>query len=235
MAIGTPATLGSSTSTGVQSSNTLTLAHNIQTGDLVVVAVEIQSNLVSIPTVSSMSDGTNNYSFAQRFNGTIAGIDIDTEMWYCANCSAIATSTVLTATWSGSNAGAGTSQSIQAARVSGIATSSPLDAAPTPQNGTASSPTLATGTLAQAAEAIFGFVWCGAGNAIGQASGFTNLSTTSQSGFTSSLDYDVVSSTNSVTYGPTNIGTAGETLIVTSFKGAGSGASPIFDLANPLR
>jgi hypothetical protein len=215
MAIGTPQSIGTGTSTGVHSSNSLTTTQAILAGDLVVVSVSINSNS-TIPTVSSMSDGTNSYSLAVRCPGANS---IGLELWYCANALAVSSGAILTATWSGSNGGAGAAHSIAAARVAGITNASPVDKTSSGSASAVTSNSISTGTLSQPSEIVFGAYLAG-GNALANSDpNFTNINTTSQSGNDGSLDYDTVSATTSVAYVPTFLVAAGLNSVIASFKG----------------
>lgn len=224
MAIGTPVSIGTSTSTGVHSSNAVTTTVNILNGDLVVVAIEINSN-AAVPTVSTVSDGTNTYTFAARATPT----NENNEIWYCSNCVAVSSGATITANWSGSNGGAGAAHSIAACRISGIVAASALDKTNT-QAGALASPSTTTGVLSQAVEIVIGY-FCAQG-AETQSAGFANINSTNQSGNLNFLDYQIVSSTASVTYNPSQPSAVTESLVVATFKGAFSG-NPIQQILEP--
>lgn len=212
MSIGTPVSLGTNTSTGVQSSNQLTTTAAIPAGAFAFAVVEINSN-AAIPTVASLSDGTNSYS---KVVGITPTGNIDWELWACPNCAAVGSSATLKATWSGSNGGAGAAHSIQAGYVTGLITA-PNDTSVADSTHTAT-PSVSSGTLAQAVEIAIGCAY-GETTLLTDGAGFTNLSNTSQSGNVCRLSYQVVSSTASVTFAPTWSGAANQNVLLATFKG----------------
>ena len=209
--IGVPQSLGTGGAAPSCPSGTLTTTANILSGDLVIVSVGEANNSA---IVSTISDGTNSYTRAvTTLHGVARG-----EIWYKANAAAVASGATITVTMSAT----ATSCNIQAARVSGIIPSSPLDAAPAGNNTATTTPTVASGTLAQANEILFGALWDALGTTATESSGFTTITlqnATGVEGTTMLLSYKIVAATTTVTYAPT-IGTG--TLQVTnlvSFKG----------------
>ena len=110
--------------------------------------------------------------------------------------------------------------------ITGAVTSSPLDKQGAGTTGTGTAPSIATGTLSQAAEIVIGYVFIANGDvdAFTEASGWTTGGSISLSGGLSIVRwaYKVVSSTASVTYNPT-LGTSRNYLAnVMSYKLTGS-------------
>lgn len=204
-----PASLGTATSTGVQSSNQVTTVANILLNDLVVVVVQINSS-GALPTVSGVSDGINTYTKAT----SIASASVDTEIWYKAGASPVAAGATITATWSGANTGAGAGHAILAARVGGVVTVSPLDKVATQQTTTAS-PTVTTAALAQANEIAIAMSFS-QDTTYTQASGFSAINNANSSGNLLQFAYEIVNSTAAVTFAPTwSISSSTNTLIAT--------------------
>jgi hypothetical protein len=220
MAIGTPVSLGTQTTSGGSfNTNTITLTTSaaIVAADLVVVDIQIANT--SVLTVSSVSDGTNTYSKAVAQDN--AGTD-NHEIWYVANAAAKATSSTITVTMSGSG-DSSNGATIEAFRVTGITATTPLDQTQK-QSATTASPTVTTGTLSQAVEIAFGASWRGNGTpTYTEASGFSNLVnalTVGNGNGKASVAYQIVAATTALTYAPT-WSTSGrcQTLIAT-FKGS---------------
>ena len=214
------ATIGSGTSTGVVSSNSFTSSAAIAIGDLVVIAVQLNSN-ATLPTVASISDGTaNSYSLLQR--GTAASND-NIELWYCVATASVSSSTPITATWSGSNSGAGAAHAIHGMKYTGVS-ASPADVHVT-QNATTATPSLASGILAQANEIVIAFDSNQYNATPTAAPGFTALSTSLQSGNANMLSVRAVQTTASITDAPTFGGSTPTQQIVVSFKVAADSRS----------
>lgn len=198
--IGVPVGLGSGSSA---SGTTVAITgYNVTAGRLVVVAIGCWKNPVN--AVSTLSDGVNTYTLAGTAKAqTSVG---DTEIWYCANALAV-TGGTLTATFTGSHTGAG----IAATSASGII-ASPLDKS---NNSVASTetPTVATGTLAQANEIIFAASGRTADPAVltyTEDAAFTNLySKVGSTNYCFSFAYKIVAATTTITHAPTWTGGAG--------------------------
>jgi SPRY domain len=206
--------LGSATSTGVQSSNSFTTTSSIAIGDLVVVGVQIGSN-TTVPTVSSVSDGSANiYSLAKR--STAYGNTV-TEIWYTKATAAVSSGATITATWSGSNGGLGAAHAIMGAKATGVGISaSPLDVAVT-ANATTTTPTLSSGSLSQANEIVFAFS-AGQASVTNWSPNFNNIVNTFQSGNYNQLSYNLPISTSAVSDAPVFSSSTPTTLTVCSFK-----------------
>lgn len=206
-----PVSLGTSTSTGVQSSNQVTTTTGILSGDLVVVVVQINSN-AALPTVASVSDGTNSYTKAT----SIASATVDEEIWYVSGAAAVGSGATLRATWSGSNSGAGAAHAILAARVAGVVPTSALDKVATQQTTTAS-PSVTTAALAQASEIAFAVAFS-SDSTYTQAAGFTAISNTSQSGNLNQFAYMQVNSTAAITFAPSWASSTSTNTLIATFK-----------------
>lgn len=217
--IGTPASLGTPTNTAgasfIGTTFTFTTNVNIVAGDLVVANVQIANAVLS--NVVSISDGTNSYSLAKAINN--GGTD-DNELWYVANATAVGSGATITVTIS-SVGDASNGITIEAYRVSGIALV-PLDQTAS-QSATTATPSVATGTLAQAKEIVFGASWRGNGTpTYAEATGFSNLvnalSVGNGNGKTS-LAYQTVAATSAITYAPTWNSSGRCQTLIASFKG----------------
>lgn len=214
---GVPTSIGTVNTAGNTSSIVITTTAAILAGNLVVVAVQIPSN--ALRTVSSVSDGTNTYSLAKSLND---GANYAVELWYCANAAAVNPGASLTITLSGATTGSN-GYAAQAFQVNGVALVSPLDVTSS-QNATTASPTTTTATLAQSVEIAFGVSYRVVGtNTYTEASGFTNLDTTTTIGGSAgraALAYRITAATTAVTYAPTWSGSAVTLTILATFKGA---------------
>lgn len=119
-----------------------------------------------------------------------------------------------------------------AAAIQGVLTSGALDALQTSGTDTAQPWTLATGTLAQADEIVFGFIGSDSGgpsDSFTEGSGMTKLGEVVDSGlyWTGALAYAVVASTATYTQSWTNSGGgSNSTQIIVSFK-ASAGGGPV--------
>lgn len=204
MTIGTPTAIispANGTAPGSGLTLTFTTTAAIAAGNLVVFA--LASNTINTASLSSVTDGTNTYSKAV---GVSTAGPSDVEIWYCANAAAVAAGATITATYNTAS-GNGTYQAA-ACQVSGIATTSALDK--TTSASSTSSPSslsMTTAALASANEIVFGFAMevSTSTATYNAASGFTNFAKMGAAGTTnifSGLDYDIVSSSSAVTYGP---------------------------------
>jgi hypothetical protein len=228
MAIGTPTSLGTAIAgTTAASSKVFTTNAAIVAGDLVVVAIGWYSS--GGFTVSGVVDSgsTNSYVSAVSVSSG-GGIPSGVALYYVKNATALASGGTITVTWSGSVA----SQSIMAYRVTGIDTVSPLDKTSTAASASGGDLSVATGTLGQANEIIFG---AAGGYNVGtytESSGFTSLAQNSPSGNLLALAYDIVSSTSSVTYAPTGLPNSRSEAVVASFKAPTPNTSNFFMFFN---
>lgn len=201
--IQTPQSLGTTNtnrSCTTSDTQTLTTTNAVLAGDtLVVTAAQFESSSI---TVSSISDGTNSYS---KVSATTTPNGGEVELWEKLNASAVASGATLTVTYSGSSLYC----IVNAARVSGAVGT--LDVSPTGTNGTTGQPSISSGTLAQAQEALFGmtlYYYNGTAMTYTEATGFTTLATAqdTHNGSNSllmTMSYKLTNSTSSVTYNPT--------------------------------
>ncbi len=231
MGIGVPTTYGSGSFTAVVAGAvTLTTSANLLVGALAVVCVA--SNSATETNVTSISDGTNNYSKAVSVNNTSGSAVC--EIWYIANAVAVGSGATLTVDFGNSIANG---VEVYASQASGI-TSSPIDKTNSQINS--ATPSVATGTLTQAVEIIFGCIALGgtAPSGLGESPNFTQLYNhrTSNNNAWIDVGYDIVASTASVAYAPTPTGSGNSNtaVVVATFEGSAS-TGFLFDLANPLR
>ena len=211
--ISTPTSLGSTIQTrnGLTTVALTTTAAIPAAAAVIVAAGNVTGTAV---TVSSISDGTNTYTKA---GGGAATASTDAEIWYKTNASAVGSGATITVTFSGA-------LDTNAAYVAAfyVTSLSAVDKAP----AVSSTTSISTGTLAQATELIVGTM-CGFLNAssptYNEASGFTNLASLNIAAgnhVSAGLGYQLVSSTNSVTYNPTWTNAANQqSTDVVSFKG----------------
>ena len=213
--IGTPTTLGSSNTITGTTQNIITTTGTVPVGNLVVVAAVSAASVFE--GVSSISDGTNTYTAAVSQAFGTGSLD-DLALYYNYYTSSLASSSSITVTW----AGTVTSAVAVAVQVSGLLPSSEFDsAAGGSTSGTSTTPSLATGTLAQASEIVFGALgWNSATTAnYTENSPFTNLyNNVVNTPARVSLGYDIVKVTAPVTYAPTLSASSPFGIIVAPFK-----------------
>jgi hypothetical protein len=213
-AIGTPTLVGSGTNATSTSTLTFTTSATIVAENLVVIAIGYGSLAA---TISAISDGTNSYTKAYSQGESGVG---NSQLWYCANAQAVSSGATVTVTGNTSVA-AGKFVGV-VAQVSGVAASSALDSAGNTNAGSSSTPSVATGTLAQASEIIFGvFGFSSSLTYATEAPGFTNLYN-NVLGTTPplALDYQIVSSNTAVTYAPGYSGNSSWDVLAAPFKAA---------------
>lgn len=226
MAIGTPSSLGTAISgTTSVSSKVFTTNAAITAGNLAVVAIGWYNGGSSVVAISSVSDGTNTYTAAVTASSS-GSTPSSIALYYCKNAAAVASSASITVTWA-SNVLA---QGIIAYQVSGVDKTGPLDKTATYTSPATTTPSVSTGTLSQANEIIFG---CAGGYNITsytESSGFTSLASVFPNSDATTLSYDTVTSTTSVTYAPTtNADLTGPTIaLVASFKAAAANTGNFF-------
>jgi len=219
MPIGTPVSLGTvSQADTANTSIALTLATAIVKGDLAVVAVFI-SDAGQLTTVSTVSDGTNNYS---RITGT-SDSQNDVELWYKANATAVAAGSI-TVNFSGTTSGVGQGQLVCAARIPAVQLLTPRYKAAA-ASAAATNVSVSSGTLVQGYEIAIGMTAAARSltPSYTQSSGFSSVNFIAPGGNSIGLgiDYNKLSSTASVTYDP--IWSGGVSIFVASilatFKG----------------
>jgi hypothetical protein len=180
-----------------------------------------------MPTVSSISDGSNSYSKAAAIHedDSAANRHSDHEIWYVANAASLPSSSTITVTIPA--ASQRVLSAINGVQVSGILTSSPYDTAGATNSdgGTLpSSPTVTTGTLAQANTIVFGANandMPSVGGTFTEDASFTNLFNNNSEPFGSwaiSLGYRIVGSTAAVTHNPSLSATGSWLEIAAPFK-----------------
>jgi hypothetical protein len=225
MALGTPTSIGVNSFSGTVSGSSITMTTSaaITAGNLVVLIIALGST--SAPSVSSISDGTNSYTKAW---GTTTGTNVTLECWYKENASGVGSGATVTATLSGAMSGASEGWVLHGFQVAGAKTSASLDVAPAPSTSNSTTPSVATGTLAQANEIVFAASYNNNGN-VGytESSGFTNLySGGGAIGKSVGIGYKITSVTTTSTYQPTWASTAAINMItgLASFKEAATAA-----------
>ncbi len=235
MSIGTPTSIGTNSLLTGAVNPTVTTSANIVAGNLLVLVISQNYGGGQTPvSCTACSDGTNSYTRAVSALNTSGSTALD--IWYFANAQAVGSGATITITL-GTNTNV-TGIEIAAYQITGIVTSSPLDKTNSQVNS--STPSVATGTLTQAVEIIFG--GCGLGgtspSGLNESANFTQLYNHRTSSNTIWLDvgYDIVASTASVAYAPGPVGTGNQdtSVAVATFEGAAS-TGFIFNLANPLR
>src|ERR1700735_932911 len=200
MALGTPYLIGSASqkaatatlviSVGSTAAGSTGPGHSTVAGDPIVVGASIQST----ETITNVQDSQGN-SYATFVNATA----INSTMWVALNTTALVSGTdTITITYSGSTSLA---QNAAAVGCSGVATASAVDIT-VQATGTSATPSVASGTLAQAAELLVSYeadafaggaiTW--GGSWVIQAGSIKDLSN-----HFSSIATQVVSSTASVT------------------------------------
>ncbi len=213
--IGAPSSLGSTISAaGNTDTCVITTTAAIQSGNLVVVFVQIPSNVFR--TVSSVSDGVNSYSLAVAQNDSV---NFDAEIWYKENAAAVATSATLTVTFSGSTTGSN-GYGCEAAQVSGILPSGSLDKTNS-NNTTTATPSVTTAALSQSNEIAFGMAFSNGGTrTYTEAVNFTNLFNLLAGAATrTGSGYQKVSTASAITYSPVFSGSSQTQTVIATFKG----------------
>lgn len=184
---------------GAASSTTigLTAAAPILNGDLVVVQV----GNVNSRTVSTLTDGVNNYSLipgaALAVTGVGAGAEV--ELWFCAGCLPNANPSFV-ATYSG----AASDRTIGACRIPGMRTDSSVVDTVNKHDQSVGA-TISTGTLSQALEVVIGTCYVNNNTALSASAPFTQLWLSDTIGVSADQEYDNVNSTASVTYAPVTL------------------------------
>ena len=212
-----PVALGTFTRGQVGATNqfTFTTSAAIPVGTLALVAIGMNGAGTPV-TVSSVSDGVNNYT---RATSTNSGSDL-VELWYVANAAARASGSTITITFSATYGGSGYGTA-SAAYVPNVATVTPLDKIAA-QATTGTTPSISTGTLTNANEIVIGVSFNDDSNPSfteDAGNGWTNTNLTgSAAGSRSALSYIIVSTTASKSWAPV-WGTSGTLLsLLASFK-----------------
>lgn len=218
MTIGTPVQVGTGASNATANTSTAAVSNASAAGDLLVVIVGTSTSTTTITSVTDTAGNT--YTAANNIAGTG-----NLRMFYCANAAALTTSDVITAHYGAT----GGTKLITAISVPGVATTTPLDVNGAGTTATGTTPSIATGTLAQAAEIVIGACWPNAGASDGytESSGFTANSTPTLGTNIMRSAYEVVAATTTQTYAPV-LGTSRlYKANVWTFKDAGGGISGV--------
>src|SRR5581483_9665650 len=195
---------------------TITFAANVTAGNNVIVAVGTTQGTTA-PAVSGITLGTTALTKANN----LAGGKADCEIWYLEG--APAGQSVVTVTFTGGS-GISLATLAVASEWAGLASSSSLDVHPAGGSGTGTSwSSNSSGTLAQAAEVIFGaaMVKTAGGAVTPPGSPWTNETVTANAGLDElALGYQVVSATTAQTYSGTTGTTANWASVIVSFTQA---------------
>jgi hypothetical protein len=217
-----PGSLGGGVGSIGASSMTISTVSSSPAGALLLVTTIFgKSTTVS---VSSVSDGTNNYTLAKSAGWDPTNFD-NQELWYCANAAAMPVGSTITITYSAATIG-GTNQPVACAGFcAGILAASPLDKTNSTkyEPGTAYS-SGSSGTLTQAKELIIGALgFYNAACTITEGSGFSFLGDQPQGSgnlFRCHLAYQIVNATTAINYQPTLSASNFGGSIIATFKGA---------------
>lgn len=194
-AIGTPTYLGgASDATNTVTTITITTGASAPAGNLIVVAVLGQVGIATSPTVTDSALNTYTLTAAKTWSGSNK-----LYIAYCENPVLLSSGGTIVVAWTGVARVAAA-----AASVSGLATASAIDISGAGTTGTGTSDSIATGTLAQASEIIFGITGLANTSAGYAPTGVTNILTAPTQGNNSTMlwAYEIVSATTGVTYAP---------------------------------
>jgi hypothetical protein len=208
--IGTPVSLGTSGGTGgTEPIIALTTSAAIVAGDLVVVTISNSSGA----TITSVTDSPSlvvNNTYTRATSGTNG--TQESEIWFCVNCSALASGSTITATGSTTL----TSAAIGAVRIPGGL--SALDVNPAGIGSTTATPTISTGALASSnQEIVFGSLFINGTPTVTEGPGFSTIFSNTSAG-TLHLASKIVNSTASVAYSPTESASNGNVIMTAAFK-----------------
>lgn len=217
MAIGTPVQLGGNALPAPNTTVVITTAAAAPAGSLIVVFTENGNTAIQTGTVTDTAGNT--YIAGTAYLADPGGAATSIQPFYCQGCADLPSGSSITVSWAGGNA----SIYAQAVAVPGIAASSALDVQGASTNAVGTTPSIATGGLAQSSEIVFGFIGVigGVSDSFTEAAGFTsNTPVTLASHGALRSGYQIVNSTGSVTYAPTLGTSRGYIANVLSFKGA---------------
>lgn len=222
MAIGTPVALGNSSALANVSTGVITLTAAVATGNLIVVAAH-----ASVTTaISTVTDSKGNTYVVDNTSGTTRRAAIAS-----AQCTiALAINDTITVTYASASSATRTQIAFS---VSGLATSSALDKAPTASTGTVAAwGGGLTGTLTQADEIIFGVVTRGGSTTSTPGGSFTEVEDTNVNSLTCGTVYQIVSATTSLNPGGTFAasGTAWDS-VTASYKGLSTAITSANDVS----
>lgn len=175
-------------------SETFTTTQNLVAGNHACVATYAQG--ISNPVTTGVSDGTNTYL---RVVFSASGTHY-ASIWCVSSAVAVSSGATVTVT---SSAG-GNGMTFVAFQWSGGQSGSAVDQALT-ATPTSASPSITTGTLAQANELVVGWINVEGTPAYTKGAGFTQLVQLTNAGTSEilSLEYKIVASTTAVTWNPT--------------------------------
>lgn len=219
MPIGSPVILKeiSVDATG-QSSVTLVLTTGASVGDLVVVALAYGK--AATPSSLSVSDAGSNTWHLDRRDDKTTNNTPHTALFSSVLTTALSAGNTITITPSET-----INYPIAAAyKVSGIASSSPLDQTNGGQ-GVSSSPSSGNVTTTQADEILWGAICSGAGRALTPGSGWTEVTDTGNTTKRLAVQYRIVSSTGTYVSDGTLAASADWTDSIATYKGAASGTT----------
>jgi hypothetical protein len=185
--IGTPVSIATGSNGSAASSIAVTTTTAVLSNDLLVCQVIAFGN-----PITSVSDGTNNYTQAVTQNEVSEYDDI----WYKSGASPVAAGATITASFSGST----NIQIIACIRVAGIISSGALDKVNNAAAVNTGSASIATGTLSQANEIIIGTYDLGNNTSITINAPIIQIGASQvvQSTILQAYGYNIVSSTASV-------------------------------------
>lgn len=230
-AIGTPSRLGNFALSSSSSTTVAITLGTCQEGAACTGATSASGNLIvciittevgSLADVVSSATDTAGNTYAVTTKAQAGGGDINTMMIYKVNAAALSAGNTITATFSAAQS----FRTMSCTSTSGVATASANDFFGT-SAGTGTAPSIATGTLAQAAEIIFAGcgVFTGGSDAYTQSAGFTAIDDQVAAASGAHSARDIVASTTGPTFGPT-LGTSREfACLAQSFKGAGAAST----------
>lgn len=200
MTIGTPRAIASFTrgQVGAVNAFTLTTTSSVNPGESVFLAVSM--NAAGTPqTVASATDsGGNTYL---KVTNVQSGSE-DVELWWCPNALTVPSGGTIVATFTGTYGGSGYGAA-NAGSVSGLITSSSgADVSAAGTYSATQAPTVTSPTMNSSYEFVVGVSHNDNSNpTYDGASGFTNIDTTGNAaGSKVSLNYQIVTSSNAVTY-----------------------------------
>jgi hypothetical protein len=178
---------------------TITLSSATTAGNCLIVVLGAQE-ATDNPQITGITLGGSAGNFASA-NTAYNNSNVNSAIWIDPNCAGGQTSIVITM---GSGSGGTPLTAAYALEFSGVATASPLDKAPTGQNGSASSwSSGSTGTLSQSSEVAIGVVFTDSSGITSPGSPWTELGTLTTGSSRLAAAYQIVSATTALTYNGT--------------------------------
>lgn len=220
MAFSIPVALGSANNSGV-ASVTITTSANTASGSLIFVAVYVDSGPGPLVVTDSAS---NTYT---DISADSSGPILRTA--YAKNCISLPIGGTI-------KCAIGSKQAIRAVAIScaGADSTAPLDVVGTFSSGTGTSATtVATGTLANAAELVLGAVVVSGNTSTVSASGFTALINSNAASSSAAVLYDLPAGTGSVSWSPTWTGSNAYVSNVFSFIPLSASTKPLLNSDQP--